>query len=377
MSSIQKRPNGRWRARYRDHDGKEHARHFDRKIDAQGWLNTVTASIVRGDYVDPQAGRVTLRSWYEYWSSTKVWTQRTSVQAQYALESTPFLDRELKKITHAEVQGWVKSMTVATEKKPTGLSPATIETRYKFVSMCFIAAVKERVIARNPAEGAQLPRKRRAEASMRIPTPSEVRQLMEAADTYFRAFIAVAAFAGLRLGEVAGLQVPDVDFLRRTITVERQIQGESNSDVQVVAPKDGSERVVYVAEGLTTILAEHLRNFGAWHDETGAAWVFSNGPRQFTRKSAAQRFRTARSRAGLDEFTLHDLRHFYASGLIAQGCDVVTVQRALGHSSPSITLDTYSHIWPSAEDKTRAAGGAVLAEVLGYSADYLRTAAAD
>jgi integrase len=53
--------------------------------------------------------------------------------------------------------------------------------------------------------------------------------------------------------------------------------------------------------------------------------------------------------------TLHDLRHFYASGLIAAGCDVVTVQRALGHASATTTLRTYAHLWPTAEDRTRAA----------------------
>lgn len=56
-----------------------------------------------------------------------------------------------------------------------------------------------------------------------------------------------------------------------------------------------------------------------------------------------------------DDVTLHTLRHTFASNLIASGCDVVTVQRALGHATPSITLNVYSHLWPSAEDKTRAA----------------------
>jgi integrase len=64
-----------------------------------------------------------------------------------------------------------------------------------------------------------------------------------------------------------------------------------------------------------------------------------------------------RRAAGIGPFTLHDLRHFYASGLIASGCDVVTVQRALGHSSATITLGVYSHLWPTAEDRTRAAAG--------------------
>ncbi len=59
------------------------------------------------------------------------------------------------------------------------------------------------------------------------------------------------------------------------------------------------------------------------------------------------------------------LRHFYASGLIAAGCDVVTVQRALGHAKATTTLSTYSHLWPSAEDKTRSAAASLTAEVLG------------
>jgi site-specific recombinase XerD len=77
--------------------------------------------------------------------------------------------------------------------------------------------------------------------------------------------------------------------------------------------------------------------------------------------------------AGLpDDVTLHTLRHTFASNLIASGCDVVTVQRALGHAQPSITLNVYSHLWPSAEDRTRAATAAFMASVAD-SADSLRT----
>jgi integrase len=70
-------------------------------------------------------------------------------------------------------------------------------------------------------------------------------------------------------------------------------------------------------------------------------------------------------------FNLHDLRHFYASGLIAAGCDVVTVQRALGHGKASLTLNTYSHLWPRAEDRTRNAAAQMLNEAL--TADRVRT----
>jgi hypothetical protein len=64
---------------------------------------------------------------------------------------------------------------------------------------------------------------------------------------------------------------------------------------------------------------------------------------------------------------------FYASGLIRAGCDVVTVQRALGHFSAAITLTTYSHLWPDANDSTRRAAGELLEASLGAAADRLRT----
>ena len=62
---------------------------------------------------------------------------------------------------------------------------------------------------------------------------------------------------------------------------------------------------------------------------------------------------------------LQDLRHFYASGLIASGCDVVTVQRALGHASATTTLNTHSHLWPTAEDRTTGAAEELFAHSCG------------
>jgi Phage integrase family len=70
---------------------------------------------------------------------------------------------------------------------------------------------------------------------------------------------------------------------------------------------------------------------------------------------------------------LHDLRHFYASGLINAGCDVVTVQRAMGHKSATVTLNTYAHRWPKAEDRTRNAAAALFADAVSTTADQLRT----
>ena len=67
MASIQKRPDGRYRARYRDRVGREHAKHFVRKVDAQRWLDEVTTALVTGTYVAPSAGRETVRWFGERW----------------------------------------------------------------------------------------------------------------------------------------------------------------------------------------------------------------------------------------------------------------------------------------------------------------------
>jgi integrase len=77
--------------------------------------------------------------------------------------------------------------------------------------------------------------------------------------------------------------------------------------------------------------------------------------------------------AGLSGIRLHDLRHFYASGLIAEGCDVVAVQRALGHATATTTLSTYSHLWPTAEERISKASAAMMRAAVGNLADSVRT----
>jgi integrase len=229
--------------------------------------------------------------------------------------------------------------------------------------MAMRAAVVDRIIKADPSAGVPLPRARKAAAAMTIPAVEEVGRALSVTPVWFRPFIAVCAFAGLRL--------EDVDFLRRTISVCHQLQGETNATTELVAPKFGSERVVYAPAELVTLLAEHVRRAGVQQGD----WLFSSVGVPLNRNSAGHQWRQVRKAAGLEGYTLHDLRHFYASGLIASGCDVVTVQRALGHSSATITLAVYSHLRPTAEDRTRAAAGHLMAAALGARADSLRTEA--
>ena len=267
-------------------------------------------------------------------------------------------------IRPSHVEHWIKGQLAV------GAQASTIRTRYNYVHAAFRAAVADRVIAGDPAAGVRLPRVRKAAAAMTIPTPEQVAAALDAAAWWFRPYVAVCAFAGLRLGEAAGLQLDDVDFLRRMIAVRRQMQGENVATTHATEPKFGSERVIYVPAELLAILSEHVARTGVGSSD----WLFiGQDGTPLNRSSAGHQWRQVRRAAGIGPFTLHDLRHFYASGLIASGCDVATVQRALGHSSATITLGVYSHLWPAAEDRTRAAAADLMASVLGRPADSLRT----
>ena len=146
---------------------------------------------------------------------------------------------------------------------------------------------------------------------MRIPTPDEVGAIFRAADKEFVAFIAVCAFAGLRLGEAAALQVGDIDFLRKEIHVDRQVQRVKGGEVDVRAPKFGSERTVYAPDELLTIVSEHIRLYRPGDD--GTRWLFP-GQRgnPLHQNSVGYWWRRARS-AVKNTYRLHDLRHFFAS----------------------------------------------------------------
>jgi hypothetical protein len=187
--SIAKRADGKWRARYRDESGKEHSRHFDRKIDAQQWLDQVTSAVVTGTYADPKAGRITFAAFFWEWSARQVWAPGTVLAMSLAARYVPFAEKSMKQVRRSDVETWIKQMNAA------GLAPGTIKTRYVNVRSVFRAAAKDRVIGSDPTDGVRLPRGRRADVAMSIPAPEEVARLMSVADERFQPFIALCAFA--------------------------------------------------------------------------------------------------------------------------------------------------------------------------------------
>jgi len=163
-----------------------------------------------------------------------------------AARSVTFSDVPLSKLRRSHLEAWVRTMT------SDGLAPSTVKTRLVNVRSVLRAAVRDRVMAQDPSDGVTGPRLRRRDASMSIPTPDQVALLLAASDGRYRAFVALAAFAGLRLGEGAGLQVRNVDFLRRQLTIARQVQRASGGSIEVRAPKYGSERLVYLPDALVS-----------------------------------------------------------------------------------------------------------------------------
>ena len=281
----------RRRARYVDESGKEHAKGFGRKTDAERWLNGIVAALETGTYVDPKLGKATLASFYREWSTHQVWVPGTRRAMDLAVNSVTFGDIAFADLRPSHVQAWVKAM----QDKP--LEPSTINTRFVNVRGVIRAALGDRLITHDVTAKVKLPRQRKASAAMTIPSAAEVGRLLHRADSQFAAYIGLCAFGGLRLGEAAALQVGDVDFLKREIHVRRQVQRANGGNVEIRPPKYGSERTVYAPDGLLTMITEHIR----LHRPGGVAdrWLFpGEGEHPLQQNSVGYLWRKARDKAG-------------------------------------------------------------------------------
>lgn len=355
MASIAKRADGSWRARYRDSGNREHAKHFDRKTDAQRWLNEVTASVVTGQYVDPAAGRQTLREYAESWRAIQVHRPTTQAHVETMLRRHVYPrlgDRALASLRPSDIQTLVKSLSLE-------LQPSTVRVVHRILAGILKSAVRDRRIASNPCEGTRLPRSegRRVEPM----TTGAMRQLEAAMPKRFQALVVFAAGTGLRQGEAFGLTVDRIDFLRRSVAVDRQLVTIAGHDPYLGPPKTAaSVRVVPLPQVVVDVLAVHLAAFPAPPD--GLVFTSVEG-RPLRRQRFSERvWRPSVKRAGLPvETRFHDLRHYYASLLIHHGESVKTVQARLGHANAAETLDTYSHLWPDSDDRTRQAVDEALA----------------
>lgn len=372
MVNLQKRPNGKWRARYRDGNGRQHAKHFDRKVDGQRWLDEVTASVVTGQYVDPKAGRITFKTYAETWRAAQVHRPSSAAHVETMLRrhAYPTLgDRPMASILPSEIQAWVKRMSVG-HGEQRGLAPATVSVAHGIVSTVFKAAVRDRRVMANPCEGTKLPTVERRKVEPM--TTEQVEKIRAGLREELEALVTFTAGTGMRQGEVFGLTRDRLRLLgaNPSVVVDRQLVTLRSGKTEFGPLKTkASHRTIPLPKVVVAALNAHL----ARHDVAADGLVFTLAGQPITRQAFGHLWRPVATAAGLTETTgtgMHALRHYYASLLIRHGESVKVVQARLGHATAAETLDTYSHLWPDADDQTRAA----IDSVLGAAGDSAGTA---
>jgi len=250
-------------------------------------------------------------------------------------------------VRRSDVQAWVTDRTTA-------LKPSTLGTVYTILANIFRTAVQDGLLAKTPCERIELPRETRAEA---VPFgPSAVNALAEAVGERNRALILTAATTGMRQAELFGLTRDRIDFMRRTVKVDRQLVAVDKDGAPLFGPPktDASVRTIPLPQVALDAISAHIASYGVAADGllfttgSGTPWRRNN----FHRQVWTPALKTVQLPP---KATFHGLRHTYASLLIHAGESPRAIQGWLGHKSITETFDTYGHMWPSDHESTRAA----------------------
>src|SRR5687768_4096545 len=201
MGSIDKRDSGKWRARWRDPNGRSQSKVFARKIDAEKHLTRVEHDKLVGTYIDVSSSRITYAEWAEQYMATTPKRATTAARDRNALKVwlVPHLgDMRLVAITPAHVRRVVDAMSAR-------LKPASVRTVYALLRASMNAAVERDLIMRSPCRGIKLPPAEFAEP--RFVSLDELHQIANAMPPQYEAMVYVAGVLGLRFSEIAGLRV--------------------------------------------------------------------------------------------------------------------------------------------------------------------------
>lgn len=353
MASVEgrlTRRNGRetkvYDVRFRDPDGRQRRKTFHKKGDADRFAATVEADKLRGQYVD-HSDRTTVAEYARTWAAARPHRPSTARRVSSLIEThiagTRLGDRRLSAVRPSEVQAWASSRAQV-------LAPSTLRNLVSLLRSIYASAVLDRLAATSPVVRVQLPRHDRPRV---VPlTVVQVQQLADAMPGRNRAMVVTQAGLGLRIGELLALRVQDVDFLRRTARVEWQIAPGAKVRSEPKTPR--SRRTVPLPQVVADALAAHLAAFPA--NDEGSIFTTRTGAVYRHDYYGARIFAAAVKRTGLPVgTTTHDLRHHYASVLLAAGESVVAVAERLGHENAALVLKTYGHLMPDSEDRTRRA----------------------
>lgn len=324
MATIKRRPDrgGRWEVRYRDPEGRQRARLFGRKIDAERFAATTGADIVRGSYLDPALGRLTFARFLEQsYRPTIVGLEATTRARDESYLRTHILpvfgSRPLASIDYSTCQTWVNELA-------TRRAPATVVKAAQIMGKVMKTAVRAKTIPHNPMAEVTLPRV--VESEDIYLTPAQVADLADAMTTVaprYRALVWLGCYAGPRIGELLSLRWSDVDFLRSTLTISRKVVEVSGVGlVEGQTKTKAGRRTVTLPRPVLAEVERHRAYFGS------PSLVFtSTEGRQIRANNLRRRaWADAVAACGLNGFTFHDMRHTAVSLWVAAGASDLEVR---------------------------------------------------
>lgn len=332
----------RWRARWVEADGRERAKGFARKVDAQAHVDAVTTQVTRGEYVAPEGPETLLRALTDQWLAglTVKRSTRLSYESMLRAHVLPrWGDVPLKGITPSGVRSWLAEIQAGDDAVTAGYALKV----GRVLSMVLSAAVGDRMLARNPVDAVKLPKQGPARRGYSL-TEKQLAELMKHMPTASdRTLTAVLGYGGLRWGEAIALTAGVLDSGRGRVHVERAYVDLAGK-VSLDTPKDHELRWVplppFLMDRLTGLAESRGPGDDLFTNRRGNPLLGSNWLRRV--------YRPALRAAGIGDEQkrwIHDLRHTYASLAVQAGANIKQLQRAMGHASAAMTLDTYADLF--------------------------------
>ncbi len=367
MAWVERSGNRSWRVRYRREDGTIGAVNgFFTKAAATDHAQTLESDQRQGSFIDPAAGKTTVREWSQDWLAAldvAIGTEDfyRSLLRRHILPR--WGDHGLADVSSIKAAAWAKQL------RADGYAPVTVASIMKLLSLLLADAADERLIVGNPIRARRRGRRRTERRVERIwATPAEVVALADNAARYptggpaAGVLLVTAAWTGARWGELAGLQRINTHLDDGVIVIDPVIGAlhESSRGIELGPPKTAeSARTIMLPEFLIDMLRAHLDRHDHRHvfvSPNGEPHRRSNFGRRALRPAADGTGERADPAAvGLEPvkpgLTFHGLRHSHKTWMIADGVPEVAQSRRLGHILGDKIQETYSHV--AAEVETR------------------------
>lgn len=344
MGHVRRTESGRWQARYRDPSGRERARNFTRKVDADRFLIGIESDKLRGQWIDPEAARIRLSEVAERWYSTTAPLKpktRSGYRSLLYSRILPYLgDLQLRQIDPVVVREWVADL------QEDGLSASRIRQARNVLHAVFNMAVDGSMVTRNPVAGVKTPPV--ITQPRRYLAAKQVGKLADTIESPYDLLVLVLAYSGIRFGEAAALRRSDCDLEGSRLHIKESL-AEVAGQLHFGTTKAHRQRVVALPASIRDVLEHHLES----NDIASNGLVFTSPKGRPLRYSNFRRrqWTPAIERAGLSGLEIHELRHTAVSLMIDQGADPKLIQTQLGHSSISVTYDVYGHLFPDRLDE--------------------------